>query len=108
MKKFFKVLGIVLVVLILLVVGLGIYGAMQPKYGSVTSTLNYQGKTVIIHSYDINTEAKEKSTEYTFGDYKLIAKDGTFFLNDKEIDFSTQKSIEIFVYEDGRLETRRP
>lgn len=38
----------------------------------------------------------------------LVAKDGAFLLNDKELDLDTQKSVEIVVYEDGRLETRRP
>lgn len=108
MKKFFKILGITLVALIVLVVGLGIYSAMHPKHGDVTSTLTMQDKTVIIRSYDISTKKNEDSTVYKFGDNVLVAKDGAFFLNDKELDLDTQKSVEIIVYEDGRLETRRP
>lgn len=108
MKKFFKILGITLVALIVLVVGLGVYSAMNPKHGDITSTLTMQDKTVIIRSYDINTVKKGNRTEYKFGDNLLVAKDGAFFLNDKELDLDTQKSVEIIVYEDGRLETRRP
>jgi len=108
MKKFFKILGIALVALIVLVVGIGIYGSTLPKRGSVTSTLTMQDKTVIIHSFDISTKKKEDSTEYTFGDNVLVAKDGAFFLNDKELDLDTQKSIEIILFEDGRLEFQRP
>lgn len=107
MRKFLKIVGIVAAVLVAIVVAMGIYGSTLPKRGGITTTLTYEGKTVIIQSFDISTKKLDDGTQYTFGKHVVLARDKVFFLDGEPLEFGDGNKVEIVLFEDGEMRVER-
>lgn len=103
MRKFLKIIGIIVAVLIAILVAMGIYGSTLPERGNITTTLTYEGKTVVIRSFNITTKKLEDGTQYEFGKHVVTARNKTFTLDGKPLDFGDGNKIEIVVFEDGEI-----
>ena len=103
MKKFFKIVGGVLAVLVVAIALLVIFAPEQRDQSLITSTTTFGNKTVVIRAPDISSGAIEGGTRIRFGDHVVTIIDGVVKLDGKVIDLGPDNKVEITLYDDGEL-----
>ncbi|MEM8836782.1 MAG: hypothetical protein AAGE89_01720 [Pseudomonadota bacterium] len=108
MKKVFKYLAYTIGFLVLLVVGIGIYGAMQPEKPFVTSTSN--GVTLEVYGRDnftnLSTSTVDGRSHIKVDDHEIIYGGGTLMINGEERNIAGATKIHVHIEKDGiRVET---
>ncbi len=114
MKKFFKILGAIFLLLVLVVV-VGTLLAPPSNRVEITSispggtTLNSGGKSLIIDAATKTTMvAIPDGQKLTFGNHTVTAAKGVFMVNGKQLDFGSATALKLIVKDDGTFSTAAP